>query len=320
MTKYKACIIGCGDIGFLFDHNRNTKGALSHFKAFTDSGNFDLTGIADSRQDIREIIQNEYKVDAYENYTEMCEDKKPDVLVIATNDESHYEILKKAAEYKPGLVFCEKPLTLDIEDAKDIVKLYSEKNILLQVNFTRRFLDEFYEIKKLINENAIGEIESVTFYYSRGLVHNASHFLDLVNWYFEEREKELNVVSKKEGLHKSDDTVSFNMIYSNGMEVRFIGLNPTKLSFAEVDLIGTKGRIKINYKNEIEKFKVTENNTFSGYSSYELTESKKIEYQNAIPNAVENIYDALSRNEDLKSPAEQSLKVFELVNRIREKL
>lgn len=319
MIKYKVCIIGCGDIGFLFDHKKNTEGALSHFKAFRDSEHFEIKGIAESKKDIRHIIKTEYETAVYEDFNLMCSEKFPEVIVIAANDEAHFDILKKAAVYKPLLVFCEKPLTLDYEETKEIIKIYRDLNIKLQVNFTRRFLDEFYDIKNLINKKVIGDIESVTFYYSRGLIHNASHYLDLVNWYFENAETELNVVSVKEGLHKHDDTVSFNLIYDNGMEIRFIGLKPSKLSFAEVDFVGTAGRIKINYKNEIEKYKVTENKTFSGYSSYELYETRAIQYQKALPNAVENIYGSLSRDEKLKSPAEQSLKIFELINRIREK-
>jgi len=320
LNKHKVCIIGCGDIGFLFDHNRNSDGALSHFKAFRDSEYFDLTAIADSNKEIRDNIETDYKVDVYENYEKMCIEKKPVVIVIATNDESHFEILKRVTEYKPLLVFCEKPMTLDSEEAYEISRLYKEKNIKLQINFTRRFLEEFYDIENIIKEKVIGDIESITFYYSRGLIHNASHYLNLVNWYFPETENEIQIVSRKEGLYSNDDTISFNMIYNSGMEIRFIGLNPTKLSFAEVDFIGTKGRVKINCRNEIEKYRISQNKTFSGYSSYELTESKAINFQKALPNAVVNIYNALSGNEELKSPAEQTLKVFELVNRIREKI
>ncbi|HMQ67452.1 MAG TPA: Gfo/Idh/MocA family oxidoreductase [Ignavibacteria bacterium] len=319
MSKYKVCIIGCGDIGFLFDHNKNNNGALSHFKAFNDSENFEIAGIADTDSDIRNIIKHEYKTDVYENYKEMCFEKKPDVIVVATGDETHFEILKNIIDYKPKLVFCEKPLTLDPEEAKIITGSYRSKNILLQVNFTRRFLEEFCEIENMITEKSMGEIESVTLYYSRGLIHNASHYLDLVNRYFSDPINDISVVSIKKGLHKNDDTISFDMTCSNGMEIRFIGLGPTKLSFAEVDFIGTKGRIRINYRNEIEKYRITENKTFSGYSSYELYETKAIGYQKALPNAVENIYKTLIGKEELKSPADQSLKVFELVNRIREK-
>ncbi len=297
---------------------KKTEGALTHFKAFNDSDKFEIVSACEIRKDIQEIISGEYKIKVFDDFRRMCEESKPEVIVIASNDESHFEILKTAADFSPRLVFCEKPLALEYIEAKEIIELYSEKNIPLQVNFTRRFLDEFYGIEKMLRQKELGELESVTFYYSRGLIHNASHYLDLVNWYIGETEKNLINVSVKDGLTKSDGTYSFDMIYENGLEVRFIGLNPSKLSFAEVDFIGTKGRVKFNYKNEIEKYRVKENEMFKGYSSYDLYESKPVRFEKALPNAAENIYGVLNGSSELKSPASNSIKIFELINRIRE--
>ncbi len=319
MDKLSAVIIGCGDIGFLFDYNKKITGALTHFRAFRDSGYFEVTGIADKEKKIRDIINHDFGVKVFSDYEKMCAELRPDVIVVATNDESHYGILANVIKYKPRLVFCEKPLSLNLDDVEKISKHYSVEKILLQVNFTRRFLEQFEDIKKIIDEKKIGEIESITFYYSRGLIHNASHYLDLINWYIGETEKNLFKVSVKKGLSKRDDSYSFDMIYKNGPEVRFIAMNPTKLSFAEVDFIGTKGRVKINYRNEIEKYKVVENKIFRGYSAYELYETKPIQFAKALPNAVENIYKAISKKEKLRSPASNSIKVFELINRIKEK-
>lgn len=319
MSRFKVSIIGCGDIGFLFDHKRKTAGALTHFKAFKDSDKFEIVSVSEIRKDIKDIISSEYEIKVYDDYKKMYDESKPDVIVIASNDESHFEILKMTADYIPKLVFCEKPLTLNYTEAKEIVELYTGRKIPLQVNFTRRFLEEFYGIEKMLRQKELGELESVTFYYSRGLIHNASHYLDLVNWYIGETEKNLISVSVKEGLNKNDDTYSFDLIYDNGPEIRFIGLNPSKLSFAEVDFIGTKGRVKVNYKNEIEKYRVKENEMFKGYLSYDLSENMPIRFDKAIPNAVENIYDVLNGTGELKSPASNSIKIFELINRIKEK-
>lgn len=317
MGKYKVSIIGCGDIGFNFDYKKKTDGALTHFKAFGDDKRFEIISAAELNKFVRNKIYNEYKVETYEDYKTMLCKNPADVIVVATNDESHFEILEKIIEYKPKLVFCEKPVALNYDDVKEIVSLYKRNNILLQVNYTRRFLDEFYEIGNIIKNKKLGELESATFYYSRGLIHNASHYLDLINWYIGETEKNLVKVSVKEGINRQDETISFDMIFKNKFEVRFIGLNPTKLSFAEIDIVGTKGRVKVNYKNEIEKYKVVRNIMYKGYSMYELTSVKTIEFTKALPNAVENIYKALSKKEKLKSPADNSIKIFELINRIK---
>jgi predicted dehydrogenase len=319
LSRHKVCIIGCGDIGFLFDHDLNVEGALTHFKAFNDSENFEVTAVADIKEEIRELISNKFSIPVYDDYKKMFNDIRADVLVISTNDESHFEILKGVVKYKPKLVFCEKPVALSMDEVILINDIYSKAGIPLQINYTRRFLDEFYELEKMIKEKKIGELESVTMYYSRGLIHNASHYFDLINWYIGEGEKNLYKISVKKGLNESDDTVSFDMIYDNGLEIRFIGLNPTKLSFAEADFIGTEGRVKINYKNEIEKYKVTQNKYYKGYSSYELYDLRPIQYTKALPNAVGNIYNALSKGEELKSPVSNSIKIFEFINRLKEK-
>jgi predicted dehydrogenase len=320
LSKYKVCIIGCGDIGFLFDYDRKIDGALTHFKAFSDSKNFEVEAVAEKKKAIRDIIKSKFKTPVYDDYKKMCNEIRPDVIAVATNDELHFEILTNLLKCKPKLVFCEKPLALKSDEVIEITDKYRKANVHLQVNFTRRFLNEFKEIGEIIMKKKIGDIESATFYYSRGLIHNASHYLDLVNRYIKETEKNLINISVKDGISKSDTTVSFDMIYKNGMEVRFIGLKPTKLSFAEIDIVGTKGRIKVNYKNEIEKYKVVTNKIFKGYSAYELYESKPIRFEKALPNAVKNIYGVLEKKEKLISPASNSIKIFELINRIKENL
>lgn len=319
MIKYSVGIIGCGDIGFLFDHKKKTKGALTHFKAFNDSPKFSIKAVSDINIKTVQIIRKKYNIPVYIDYRKMLNENNFDVIVIATNDEIHIEILRELIKYKPKLVFCEKPLGLNYDEINEIISLYKKNKINLQVNYTRRFLDEFDFIEKIIKKEKLGKIESMTFYYSRGLIHNASHYLDLINRYIGETEKNLIKVSVKKGISKFDDTVSFDMIYKNGLEVRFIGLEPTKLSFAEVDISGTKGRVRINYKNEIEIYKVKENKLFKGYSVYEITDCKKIDYAGALPNAADNIYKVLEGKEKMRSPAENSLKIFELINRINNK-
>jgi hypothetical protein len=77
--------------------------------------------------------------------------------------------------------------------------------------------------------------------------------------------------------------------------------------------------VKINFKNEIEKYKVIKNKMFKGYSRYDLASVKQIEFGKAMPDAVDNIFKVLNGKAELRSPAENSLKVFELINRIKSK-
>jgi len=312
-------IIGCGDIGFLFDKNKKSKGALTHFRAFNNSGRFKIAAIAELKESTRKFIEKNFNIPAYKNYIKLFKEVRPDVVAVATNDDTHFEILNEAVKYNPKLVFTEKPLAVDYGSVRSITEIYRKRKIHLQVNYTRRFMKEFEEIGKMIKDGTLGKVESATFYYSRGLIHNASHYIDLVKWYFGDLEKGIVKISEKKGISRIDNTVSFNMKYKDGLEVRFIGLNPTKLTFVEIDIAGNKGRIRFNHKNEIEKYRVIPHKIFSGYSSYEMYECKEADFTKALPDAVNNIYETLEGRAKLKSSGINSLKIFELIKKIKEK-
>ncbi|MBK8982283.1 MAG: Gfo/Idh/MocA family oxidoreductase [Ignavibacteria bacterium] len=93
---FTAAIIGCGDIGYMFDKDKgnelNSDEALTHFRALNISEHFRLVSAADSNVKALSMIdESEFK--KYDDYKKMLEDLNPDVVTIATNDESHYPIL-----------------------------------------------------------------------------------------------------------------------------------------------------------------------------------------------------------------------------------
>ncbi|MFZ1321948.1 MAG: Gfo/Idh/MocA family oxidoreductase [Ignavibacteria bacterium] len=322
VNKYSASIIGCGDIGYRFDADwsDDREGALTHFRAIKNSDRFDLITVAEKNKETLEAISSHSNISCYENYNSMLIEQKPDVIAIVTNDESHYKILNdilNIKDYKPKFVFCEKPLALNFNEIESVCKHYNNVGIPLQVNYTRRFLNEFIEIKKDIDQQKTGRIESVTFYYSRGIVHNASHYIDLALWYFGIPDEVLSFSSKK-GITNADKSVSFIFKYNKGPELIFIGLDTGKLSFAEIDIVGISGRIKFNFKNEIERYEVISNPVFIGYTALNLESSIPVKFEYALPNAYENIYDVMKNKKEMHSPAENSIKIFDLINKIRE--
>lgn len=316
MSKIRACLIGCGDIGYGFDRHRVGDGALTHFKALMDTEQFELCGIAEKKSNIREEIAEKFGIRAYEDLEAMLVEQKPEVLVIASNDETHIPILNLALKHGPRLVFCEKPLGLNQLEVNNILLEYENAGVMLQVNYTRRFLQEFYNIEQKISCGEIGKVSSVIFYYSRGLVHNASHYLDLVHWYFGTPDV-VKTLSEREGLGEHDKSYTFCLSFTGGVEIIFIGLDSSKLSFAEIDIAGSAGRIKFNYRNEIEYYRVVENPNYGGFQMYEQTETIPVRFDSALPNAYENIFNCLTKGTALSCPGSESKKLFETINRIK---
>ena len=68
-------------------------------------------------------------------------------MSICTPTFCHYDHLKEIIELKPKLIFCEKPLTENFSTSQEITSLCKKENIILVVNFLRRW-DPFIKILK----------------------------------------------------------------------------------------------------------------------------------------------------------------------------
>jgi predicted dehydrogenase len=91
---------------------------------------------------------------------ELLADPGIDALLIATSHRSHRELVEAAAGAGKH-VFIEKPLALTVEDARACVEAAEAAGIVLQVGFQRRRLPAHREIKRLIDDGSIGDIESL---------------------------------------------------------------------------------------------------------------------------------------------------------------
>lgn len=186
METYKPLIIGLGNQGALADapESGNEHKIISYTHGFIKHYGFKNPIIYD--HDFEKITNafNLWGIKGTSNYLRDLEQNRVDVAVIATPDYAHYEILKELSDYPLKLVICEKPLCSNIEQTKEIVELYKTRNIPLMVNYTRRFLPYYQELKKLYDVGIFGEIQRVKLDFNRGWLHTATHGIDFFNWFF----------------------------------------------------------------------------------------------------------------------------------------
>ncbi|RED50184.1 Gfo/Idh/MocA family protein [Seonamhaeicola aphaedonensis] len=137
-----------------------------------------------------------------------------DAVIICTPPGLHHLNAIEAASLNKH-VFCEKPLDVTLSAMDDMITACKKNNVLLGVAYQRRYSSDNPVIKKLLHENKLGKIFSVDLsvknyrddnYYNsapyRGtkdidgggpFVQQASHYIDLYNWYFGKPSK---IVSK----------------------------------------------------------------------------------------------------------------------------
>ena len=181
MGKYNCLIIGAGGQGAMADApgSGNEDKIISFAHAFKEHPGFNLMGFHDTDKEKAANAAIAWKTDYWSGYPIGA-----DVIVIATPDEHHYEHLIKALNRKPKLVITEKPLCTNLHQAREIVELYKAKNIPLMVNYTRRFLPYYEDLKQRHDAGDYGKIVSANIVFNRGWEHTATHAIDFCEWLF----------------------------------------------------------------------------------------------------------------------------------------
>ena len=98
---------------------------------------------------------------AYGSYDEVLEDEAVDIVYIATLNHTHFDLIKSALENGKH-VLCEKPFTLDAEEAEIVIRLAQRKKLFLMEDLWTRFITSIRHCMQLLDAGAIGEIKMIT--------------------------------------------------------------------------------------------------------------------------------------------------------------
>lgn len=102
-----------------------------------------------------------YKIkNAYGSIDDLLADKQVDIVYVATPHNSHFEIMKKAAEAKKHIL-CEKAITVNDRQLEQIVTLAKENNIIVQEAMTIFHMPLYKKLKEIVDSGVIGRVKMV---------------------------------------------------------------------------------------------------------------------------------------------------------------
>jgi predicted dehydrogenase len=271
--KLRAGFIGFGRMG------------ITHFSILNTNPLVEVVSIADTSNNMRNILQKYLNVKTYADYRQMISESQLDFIIISTPTDSHAEVIWHALDH--GLhVFTEKPLAMTPEESEDIVAQLEGKNIVNQVGYVNRFNEVFMEVKSLLEKNIIGELKSFTSEMFGATVlkgsssswrskHKtgggcmyefASHCIDLVVFFLGAPEKVAGSVLKSIYSTGVEDMVTSTFIYNKDVSGT-ITVNWSDESYRKptniVTFFGTKGRIVAD--KHAYKIYLKEDNPENGY-------------------------------------------------------
>jgi len=97
-----------------------------------------------------------YKVKQFHSLEEMC--KEVDIVVLLTPTPMHYQNLLELSIYDVGVI-CDKPLVSNIEEAKEIEKLYENRFVVVTHNYNGYPMVR--ELRALIEQQKFGIIKNI---------------------------------------------------------------------------------------------------------------------------------------------------------------
>jgi len=155
-VKYNILIVGTGKIGAFFDTPQCDK-ILTHAHAFSSLENFNFIGFVDSRINKAKEAASLWKSRFFWSLEDAFKHNRIDVVCITVSTKSHFEVLKRLANFPIKLAFIEKPFTNNLSHAMEIKELFGKKNIQILVNYSRRFVSEFEYLKNKIIKSKLKE-------------------------------------------------------------------------------------------------------------------------------------------------------------------
>src|SRR5258705_9350760 len=91
----------------------------------------------------------------YARYQDLIADDAVEGVVIVSPTSTHREIVTEAANHgKP--IFCEKPLSISLDEARSMLRTVEETNVFFQMGFMRRFDKGYVAARNKIEDGAIG--------------------------------------------------------------------------------------------------------------------------------------------------------------------
>lgn len=294
--KYRAAIVGCGRIGA--DLNPPGIGSSrlgSHAAAYTSSARVDLVAACDVDAARREGAQTRWRIPhVYAEAREMLEREAPDIVSICTPPEARGKLPEDLlADGMVKGVLVEKPLGWTLNDAGALLASARASSAIVAVNYVRRYAPVYRDMAAAIRQGTIGRVQVVRGLYTKGIVNNGGHMIDLLRLYFgEPRDVQLIADAIDEA---GDPTVSFRMWFDGGIEATVHGLDHSAGSIFELDIIGTMGRLRFSdLGHRMERWTVEDTIGTYGFRQF-MPEPRTADagLSTAIPGAIDNLLDCL---------------------------
>ena len=269
MKTYRVAIIGLGRMGSTIDEEFGEleawRSPTAIAAACAASDRLEVVAGADLFPEKRAAFTAKWGVEAvYEDYLEMIEKERPDLVAICTvattalkparqapsrdfRGDAHADLTVSVSNAGVPMVFCEKAMASSMVKADAVRDACHMNGTLYNSGLLRRFNNQNHMIRKRIEDGEIGEVRGAVHLTRSSLMHGHIHSIDTLSYLLgdpkiravrgELQPRELEFV---DNMLDRDPSATFEIEYENGLQASTVPFSGTW----EFEVFGSEGSIR----------------------------------------------------------------------------
>jgi predicted dehydrogenase len=170
MRPLNTLLIGCGSMG------RAQAGILAGLPGYR------LVGVADVVAAAAQEVGAKHGCAHGSDPVAMMRELRPEVVAICTGNDTHAALTLAAVAHGAKAVYCEKPMAVDLDDARRMVEACAAAGTRLVVNHQRRTGADLRAMRQAIASGAIGQVRRVRMQNAGDTLSDGTHAVDSLRY------------------------------------------------------------------------------------------------------------------------------------------
>lgn len=299
-----------------------------HARAIASVPGATLQAVADPIAAAAEAVRKAYGCDI-RTIDEIAASEDIDAVIICTPTDTHADLIEQFVKLGKA-VFCEKPVDLDVDRARQVIETVAANNGTLMVGFQRRFDPDFMALKSAIEDGTVGQVEMITLtsrdpspppydYIKRsgGIFRDMTiHDFDVARWLLGEEVAQVqasaSVLTDPE-IGKLGDYDSVNVILTTASGKQCTITNTRRATYGydqRIEVLGSKGSVSAENHREAN----IEIANGAGYTRPPLLNFFMSRYVAAYANEITAFLDAVAEGKPTPTTGLDGLRALELAD------
>lgn len=311
MSKIKTAVVGVGYLGKF------------HADKYADLPNSELVAVVDTDESAAKAIAEKLGVDALTDYRSLL--GKVDAVSIAAPTTLHYQIAKDFLQHGSH-VLIEKPITVTLKEADELIELAKANNKLIQVGFLERFNAAILDLDTNNVQPLFIESHRLAPFNPRATDVNVIldlmiHDIDIILNIIRSDVKSISA-SGTPVLTKSTDIANVRIEFENGAVANVTASRASMKTERKMRLFQPNSCVTIDFQNRVMNiYSKGEKEMFPGIPEIEIQESV---YENndalkaeiiAFLDSIENNKPALVSGEDGRKALATAIEISNLLSK-----